>query len=415
LYRRKRRQIDAAPPDRTLKGLLLNLSTLPSVQNGSRAELAPNAVPALTAGGTPETGGRETAGIPSRNKTGLAERLNDLYRDLVQMIRREAPSLDAQLIAPAAGNRPLPALLITAPQQQPAAPVMTEPVSAPLLVNIAGRIAELLASAGTIDVPRTAPSEPMPSEVPTPQREITALLKQLAEISDSLTRTVSGLPAPSAQMSIVPLIRSALDTLEALTALLRNLPETGAAVAEKTVPDRDRAAINQPQERPALPIPAAQLQNLFSRAIDTALDRLESLQLLARQTSTAQGTQQIIALPIKFGEAWTEINVRFLRHRQRKSSTGNPHYSVTIDVAPAALGAISAHLDYRISGQLQVGLEFERPSTRDWFTAHRDELQSGLTRDGAVAVRLDLRQKRKHVSSSTTALRNDSGTIDMTV
>lgn len=120
------------------------------------------------------------------------------------------------------------------------------------------------------------------------------------------------------------------------------------------------------------------ISNLI-QSLPSLLDTLESLQLLARPAPTQDGTQQLIALPIKFGENISEITVQFRNHSKKKSRGKTAsHFSAVIDVVPPFLGHINSHLDYRRSKQLNITMTFERKISYRWFTLHKQEIAAAL-------------------------------------
>jgi hypothetical protein len=217
--------------------------------------------------------------------------------------------------------------------------------------------------------------------------------------------------------TLMPLLKNTLDAIDSMLRLLQSTStDVSGAARSDTFALRERSSIGQTVSGDAA------TDGEFSRPhtariLGTALERLESLQLLARQVSTSQGTQQIIALPIKFDETWTEINVRFL-HRKKKQRTTkkNAPLSVAIDVAPPVLGAIHAHLDYRPTRAMHLAIDFERKNTRSWFVNHRTELQNALHSAGITTVSIDLRHLRpKAAPSGDSDAGNGTALIDMKV
>ncbi|MCP3681743.1 MAG: hypothetical protein GY861_03545, partial [bacterium] len=81
--------------------------------------------------------------------------------------------------------------------------------------------------------------------------------------------------------------------------------------------------------------------------VETALTRLESLQLLAKPTPTAEGQQQVLSLPIKFGDEWTDVNILLIKKQNKKKgkAKGN-RFSVRMNVAPSQCGPIVVNMDY---------------------------------------------------------------------
>ena len=266
--------------------------------------------------------------------------------------------------------------------------------------------------------------EPMKSAFEPGPQPVRGAAERLADVLAVLARTVEELP-PAAQPggnamripvsaqpvpqfpdTFPPLVRAVLKALDTLIFELQQPVDAASGPhggPREEALQRERAAISQHSGTEELPQDTLQHRQL-ARALSTALDRLESLQLLARQVPTAQGTQQIIALPIRFGEAWTEINVRFLHRKKRNGNKpGRTAVSVAVDIAPPSLGAIHANLDYRPVRTLSCSIDFERKSTQAWFMRHRDEFRRALRLAGMSAVQIDMRTSRRPPAASDDA------------
>jgi hypothetical protein len=104
------------------------------------------------------------------------------------------------------------------------------------------------------------------------------------------------------------------------------------------------------------------------QGIETAMGRLESMQVLARPTPTADGSQQILALPLRVGEEWTQVQVRFVKKEasSRKKSGARTIY-VHINAAPSLLGGIDSRMELTPDRKLRVAMEFEKDPAFHWF------------------------------------------------
>ncbi|MBN2188126.1 MAG: hypothetical protein JW699_01630, partial [Chitinispirillaceae bacterium] len=148
--------------------------------------------------------------------------------------------------------------------------------------------------------------------------------------------------------------------------------------------------------------------------LEMLIQRLESQQLLARQTPTAAGEQQILALPVKIGDEWTEMHVRFIRQRSRKGGDRG-HFRVYLNVAPALLGAIEARLDYQKNRSISVAIEFESAATHAWFCAKQNDLREALSALGVPSPRIELFRPRALPAGEDTGVTPlmDGATIDL--
>jgi hypothetical protein len=137
-------------------------------------------------------------------------------------------------------------------------------------------------------------------------------------------------------------------------------------------------------------------QPSLRQSIETSLNRLESLQLLARQVPVSEGQQQIFALPIKIGNEWTEVNLRFLKKQKsaKKKQQEPSSYSVTLNIEPKQLGAISVKMDYQQKKNLKVSMNFDNVSTKNYFQKSIDEITSALKNLGLPIQGIDMRNKK---------------------
>ena len=148
--------------------------------------------------------------------------------------------------------------------------------------------------------------------------------------------------------------------------------------------DQDRIAQEPPLNERAL----------LRQTVERMINRVESLQLLARQTTTASGDQQILALPVKIGDEWTEMHVRFIRQRTGKGGADPRRYTVFVNVAPSLLGAIDARLDYQDKKSLSLSLEFESQATYQWFIDRKASLREALCALGVPSPRIEIYRPR---------------------
>lgn len=128
--------------------------------------------------------------------------------------------------------------------------------------------------------------------------------------------------------------------------------------------------------------------------LDSLLNRLESLQLLSRSISTADGAQQVLALPMNVGGEWTEINIRLVR--KRNSSKKKVHkdcYKVEINVAPSKLGAISVQMEYEFKKRFNLRISFDRNQTLEWFSKNRNSFSRSLCKLGLPLVDFQLQSE----------------------
>jgi RNAse (barnase) inhibitor barstar len=125
--------------------------------------------------------------------------------------------------------------------------------------------------------------------------------------------------------------------------------------------------------------------------VETMLSRFESLQLLSKPVPTADGQQQILSFPVKFGEEWTDVKIILNKKKNRKKNKNNQkNFSVRMHVAPSNCGAVSINMDYNLKYKLNVNIEFEKNESRVWFNKHREQMISALKENGIPSVTLSL-------------------------
>jgi hypothetical protein len=125
--------------------------------------------------------------------------------------------------------------------------------------------------------------------------------------------------------------------------------------------------------------------------VEQTLNRLESLQLLARTTTVTEGQQQILALPMRIDGQLTEVRVKLVKRRNEdgRSPARNGHYSVSVNVAPIFSGEIDVHMEYTAGKALGVRMHFEKGAARQWFQENRAAITGALTGLGFGAVHLE--------------------------
>jgi hypothetical protein len=214
------------------------------------------------------------------------------------------------------------------------------------------------------------------------QAAIEALAKNVAKGLDSLAATVSE-RSQSARA----------------TALQQDIATRSPQHPGKT--EEDAAA----SQRTALDTLRAQVEHV--------LTRVESLQVLAKQVSVADGVQQVISLPIKIDGQWTDVMVKFLKRRNsRAKDRSGKNVSVVIRVAPEVLGNIAVYMDYAGKQSLGLRMEFDKASSRQWFESNRADFSAALEKLGFLGPRIAMAQSRPEEASSAVP---EAGGADTTI
>lgn len=127
------------------------------------------------------------------------------------------------------------------------------------------------------------------------------------------------------------------------------------------------------------------------RQVETALSQLETLQLLAKPTPTSEGQQQILSLPMKIGDEWTDVNILLIKKRDKsKSKISSDKFAVRMYVSPSQCGPIIVNMDYHVKHKLTVRIEFEKNDARNWFNKYKEQLIAALRENGMSLVALSL-------------------------
>jgi len=271
---------------------------------------------------------------------------------------------------------------------------------APALQRLDALATALMRLFGFAEKPRADQSDAsgrLPARQTTPQAAASPAAAGRPDPPDQLT---NGTSAPEIEQTIRVLARSLTDLARDARQLAGGQPPAAPqpgderhAVARRAG-DLVRAVQQQLQsivnERAPGTSPIADLAARF--IAETALNKLEMLQMLARPAQTADGTQQILALPMKIGNEWTDVRVQLIKKHSsgRKKKEGRKKYYVQIDAEPAALGAVQARLDYSPRRDLLVILSFARESARRWFEEHTPAILSALGPVGGGRVRMNI-------------------------
>lgn len=126
---------------------------------------------------------------------------------------------------------------------------------------------------------------------------------------------------------------------------------------------------------------AAECGNSIPRkVVEQLINRIESLQLLARQVATPEGSSQILELPVKIGNEWTDVTLQIIKKEARKKDGVNAqkHFSIYLDTVPSRLGGIHAVLDYEKGKNLSVTMEFEQKEVASWFKGNQENIRRCL-------------------------------------
>ena len=215
-------------------------------------------------------------------------------------------------------------------------------------------------------------------------REIFSSVGELSEIVEQFSDKLKG--APEAERAL----------LRAAESLERQARQSGAEVMDRLKDvlrelNRAQADASRDQGAGGRPSPA----DVIRSAALTAARGLESLQILSAQTRGADIQQQVFALPVKIGQEWTEVQVKFIKDRRRgEKKEGGGHVSVYLNVAPSALGEVGAHLDFHPPTSLKLSFQFAKPEATLWFRERAGELREALANAGLPGAALEFHNRR---------------------
>lgn len=187
---------------------------------------------------------------------------------------------------------------------------------------------------------------------------------------------------------LVPLLKNITATLyEQLNSVLPETADASTLQKEKMQAEQfSQSGLNQASAETLLKIRGT---------VESAINKLESLQLLARQTPLADGSQQqILALPMKIGNEWTELNIRFLKKEssQKRKKANGSSFNVQISIAPENLGAVSVKMDYIVKKSLKISMDFEKDTTRIFFQKHNAVIKNAIAELGLPIFSVDIKK-----------------------
>jgi len=218
-------------------------------------------------------------------------------------------------------------------------------------------------------------------------RDIFSSVEELRNLVAQLADKLKGLPETEAAL------------LRAMRDLEQQARQSGAEVNERLkeiLRELSRLQADAVKSREAGAEAAARSPaDLIRSAVTGAARGLENLQLLANQTRGAEVQQQVLALPVKMGEEWTEVHVKFVKgKRDGKDKKTDGHVSIYLNVAPSKLGSVTAHLDFHPPAALKLSLQSENPKATKWFREQASELRTALTEAGLPGTTLEFHTKR---------------------
>jgi hypothetical protein len=113
------------------------------------------------------------------------------------------------------------------------------------------------------------------------------------------------------------------------------------------------------------------------------------LQVLAKPANVPEGQQQILVLPVRIDNEYSQVSIRLIKKRQGSRRKGNgKEYSVQITVAPSCCGPVAVQMEYLANRNLNVRLNCEKPATRLIFESDKSSLNRALAALGFTSVNI---------------------------
>jgi hypothetical protein len=245
--------------------------------------------------------------------------------------------------------------------------------------------------------------------------QIRALARDILQGVDRLSTDVASRETSPArlQAAFEALAKNVAKGLDGLAAIVSERSQSARATALQ----QDLAA-RAPQhpgktEQDAAASQRTALDTLRAQ-VEHVLTRVESLQVLAKQVSVADGVQQVISLPIKIDGQWTDVMVKFLKRKNSQAKDrSKKNVSVVIRVAPEVLGNIAVYMDYAGKQSLGLRMEFDKASSRQWFESNRADFSAALEKLGFLGPRIAMAQSRPEEASGTVS--GPGGGADTTI
>ncbi|MFP4163971.1 MAG: hypothetical protein ACLFVE_08335 [Chitinispirillaceae bacterium] len=141
----------------------------------------------------------------------------------------------------------------------------------------------------------------------------------------------------------------------------------------------------------------------MKQSAQNLLNRLESLQLLSNSVQNRSGDNQVISLPMKIGQEWTEMQIKFVKGKKGGNKKGeNRNISVYLNTSPSSLGDVSVNLDYRPPSTLKLSFQFEKAQVKSWFREQSEQIRAAIEEIGLTPAGLEFHMKRPKTEKSST-------------
>jgi hypothetical protein len=127
--------------------------------------------------------------------------------------------------------------------------------------------------------------------------------------------------------------------------------------------------------------------------VEGALQRIESMQVTAKPTVSGDVRQQIVTVPMNIDGSWNDVVMKFVRaDGSAGKKGGRKNIFVTVNVAPSALGEISASIDYKEIGNCSLRMDFQKDRTHSWFETNRQGIAEAFSGLGFKNLNIEMRK-----------------------
>jgi hypothetical protein len=220
--------------------------------------------------------------------------------------------------------------------------------------------------------------------------------RQILKIEDALARDAAPKTVAQDKQQADVATKSVKDAFRQLESSARSLADHASSASRETLRRLDDLASQASKQLEPDGRQQRSGLDMLKQQVENALTHVESLQVLARQVVVADGQQQVISLPMKIEGQWTDVVVKFLKKNDsgEKKTAENRPVSVAIHVAPAMLGQIDVFMDYSGKTRFSMRMEFEKPSTREWFENNKTDFSAALSKIGFTAFKIDMKEAR---------------------
>ena len=153
------------------------------------------------------------------------------------------------------------------------------------------------------------------------------------------------------------------------------------------------------------------------RLVETALERIDSMQISAKPTVTADTRQQVVMVPMNIDGEWSDVIVKFVKDngKGRKKGAGK-NIAVTINVAPTFLGEITAAMNYKGINDCSIQMTFDKDRTLSWFKANQQGFLDAFATLGFKSLKIDMQKSVRHRSTARTqAMKSADTAIDIVI